>query len=99
MIRLRIVLRTPGTPCSAGGDQRPQMVFSVGTSVPGRVGKNSSRGRMALQADTGSFDCVNGLVSESVHSAQDDIGEAVQTGKGTASAVSINSLREQGFSP
>jgi predicted helicase len=41
-------------------------------------GKNASQGHAKLKANTGSFDSVNGLASESAHSAQDDRVELAQ---------------------
>ena len=56
----------------AGGQHAREEEFSTGASS-GRVrDKNASQGHATLQANTGSFDSVSGLASESTHSAQDD---------------------------
>jgi hypothetical protein len=59
-------------PASAGTREAVSREFSARSSS-GRVrGENTSPGSRQPQADTGSFGSVNGLASESSHSAQDD---------------------------
>jgi len=57
---------------SADTQQRPGKEFSVRSSSRSVHRENSSLCRLPPQADTGSFDSVNGLASESIHYAQDD---------------------------
>jgi hypothetical protein len=61
----------------AGDRHSPLEEFSTRTSS-GRVrGKNASQGQGQPQTNTGSFDSVSGLASESTHSAQDEKAEVM----------------------
>jgi Type ISP C-terminal specificity domain len=56
----------------ADAQHRPEREFSVRTLNGEGRGKNSPQRLSSAQANTGSFDSVSGLASESTHSAQDD---------------------------
>jgi hypothetical protein len=56
----------------ADARHRPEREFSVRTSNGEGRGNKSPQRLSSAQANTGSFDSVSGLASESTHSAQDD---------------------------
>jgi hypothetical protein len=59
-------------PASAGTRQGAGREFSAQSSSGRVLGENASRGQEQTPGTSGSFDSVNGLASESIHSAQDD---------------------------